>query len=154
MDVERADLCQATTGGVRTLVWDASIRVRLHYAHDNPYAVQLYLDLPADMALSHWVVAPEVLADGLATSSGIGDVMVRPGPYGSLSVVLGIGVPLVWLLLPMAKVHAFLQATYELVPPGCEPQFLDLDEELRLWEAGPGGHGNRGESAKPVPSDT
>jgi hypothetical protein len=154
MDVDRAGLCQTTTACVRTLVWEASIRVRLHYARDNPYAVQLYLDLPANMTPSHWAVAREVLAEGLAATSGIGDVMVRPGPYGSLSVVLGVGVPLVWLLLPMADVHAFLNATYELVPPGCEPQFLDLDEELRLWQAGHGEHSDSGESGKPVASDT
>jgi Streptomyces sporulation and cell division protein, SsgA len=152
MDVERADHRQAMTGCVRTLVWQASIRMSLYYARDNPYAVQLYLELPAEMTPAHWAVAREVLAEGLGAPSGIGDVMVRPGPYGSLSVVLGVGAPLVWLLLPMAEVHAFLQATYEVVPRGCEPEFLDLDEELRLWEAGPGGHGNRGESGTPVPT--
>jgi Streptomyces sporulation and cell division protein, SsgA len=151
MDVERASLYQATTGFVRTLTWEGSIRIRLHYAREDPYAVQLYVDLPADMVPAHWSVAREVLADGLAATSGIGDVMVRPGPYGLLSVVLGMGVPLVWLLVPMADVHDFLRTTYQLVPRGFESQFMDLDQELGLWEAGPRGHGNPGGSGKPVP---
>ncbi|MGN6244197.1 MAG: SsgA family sporulation/cell division regulator [Motilibacteraceae bacterium] len=106
--------------------------VRLHYRTDEPFSVRAEF-LTGDAGSVEWVFARDLLSDGLTQPAGDGDVRVWP--------VAGAGTPVVSIALTSPDGHArleadatvisaFIERTAALVPPGTEPSYLDLDNEL------------------------
>ena len=103
----------------------------LRYESTDPYAV--HATFHADDSEVTWVLSRELLMVGLQAESGLGDVRVRPSEDDPETVVLiqlsspdGIAV----LAASAVDLRGFLLRTCDQVPPGAEPEFLDLDLKL------------------------
>ena len=100
------------------------VEVRLGFRSDDPYAVSM--DLRADNHTT-WVVSRELLADGLLTLTGTGDVSLRPLSEESAVLELGNGDVRVTFHVSTADLQRFLDMTRDLVAPGEEAAHLDID---------------------------
>jgi hypothetical protein len=109
----------------------------LHYSREDPYAVRMSLD--SDMGKPvQWFISRDLLAAAMHAPEGIGDVRAWPSPAEkgastgrkTLNIELGPPDGYVHLEASAAEVGAFLARTYDLVPGGQEPAFLNLDTEL------------------------
>ncbi|MFJ8044018.1 SsgA family sporulation/cell division regulator [Kitasatospora sp. NPDC096147] len=81
-----------------------------------------------------WTFARDLLARGRRVPSGEGDILIAPGPHGLVLVELRGAAGHAVLGLPAARVEAFLEDAFALVPLGSESDHLDLDaclERLR-----------------------
>ncbi|MDG4791986.1 SsgA family sporulation/cell division regulator [Micromonospora sp. WMMD1102] len=102
----------------------------LIYDPADPLMVRLVLD---EQEANPWHIGRDLLADGLATHAGFGDVRVWPlsTPDGDvLYVVLATPEdPDYWALLefPAPEVRRFLNRAYRQVPRGTEANLIDLD---------------------------
>ncbi|HLI38572.1 MAG TPA: SsgA family sporulation/cell division regulator [Streptosporangiaceae bacterium] len=117
----------------------------LYYSGADPYAVRMAFHVGTDEPVE-WIFARELLAAGLDSPQGEGDVRVWPSPRSCAAaehepaaapaggVVLNIA-----LSSPFGKAHfeapaqamaAFLRRTYQIVPPGKESDFVDVEAEL------------------------
>ncbi|WP_043777235.1 SsgA family sporulation/cell division regulator [Amycolatopsis rifamycinica] len=105
------------------------------YSTADPWAVTLHLDG------QRWIFARELLRAGLAEPAGDGDVQVMPDTGGNprvLNVLLRS--PSGAARLPVARdtVASLLEASYALVPAGCEAAAVDWPAEwARLADTGP-----------------
>jgi hypothetical protein len=115
------------------------MEVELRYDTTDPYAV-LALFQPAASDPVSWIFSRELLATGLTEPAGVGDVRIEPAVFDSEStcLVLVSSNGQARLELSTADVVAFLDATYQVVPSGEEPDWLDVDGELeRLFAITP-----------------
>ncbi|GGR30593.1 SsgA family sporulation/cell division regulator [Streptomyces netropsis] len=109
-----------------------AVPARLRYERSDPFAVHIAFPPAAslDGAEVEWTFARELLATGLNTSTGCGDVQVWP--CGADRTVLEFhareGVAMVQL--DTAELRRFLGRSYELVPAGTEAGHLDVDSDL------------------------
>ena len=79
-----------------------------------------------------WVIARDLLHDGLLAEAGVGDVRVWPQAWhdGDPEMVLiELRSPdgQATLAIDAADLDAFLRRTLDAVPRGCESAYLDLD---------------------------
>ncbi|WP_020672987.1 SsgA family sporulation/cell division regulator [Amycolatopsis nigrescens] len=105
------------------------VRVGLSYHPQDPYAVALAFH--AGPGVVDWIVARDLLADGLLAATGDGDLRVSPAADPSLVLVElstpdGAGV----FEAPAQELAAFLDRTYDLVGAGEEHEWFDFDHEL------------------------
>lgn len=109
-----------------------SIPAALHYDRRDPFAVRMTFPAPATLEGVEvcWTFSRELLAAGLKSSEGHGDVRVRP--YGYDRTVLEFHAPEGTAVVHVrsSEVRRFLEATSELVPVGLEHLQLDLDHGL------------------------
>jgi len=116
------------------------VAVRLSWRESDPYAVELVF-LVGDSGCDDvgWFLARDLLARGLHTSSGVGDIHVRPD--GECCPDCGQDVTVIELDAPSgcavfefltAELAEFLDATYDQVPPGAESLVIDIDAEIAL----------------------
>ncbi|MFJ3804728.1 SsgA family sporulation/cell division regulator [Streptomyces sp. NPDC090088] len=108
------------------------VLTRLSYRPHDPYAVHLifYTDIKAPVT---WVIARDLLAEGMLGPSGEGDVRVWPtrtGPDAVLNLVLSSPHGVARLAAPFPAVMQWLERTYLVVPSGQEMEGIDLDTEL------------------------
>jgi hypothetical protein len=110
----------------------------LYYSGNDPYAIRMAFHVGTDEPVE-WIFARDLLAAGIESRQGEGDVQVWPsGPAdadeGSDDVVLNIE-----LSSPFGQAHfeapaeamsAFLRKTYQVVPAGKESGFVDIEAEL------------------------
>jgi hypothetical protein len=103
----------------------------LRYDSLDPYAV--HATFRAEDSQVTWVLSRELLMTGLQAVSGMGDVKVQPAEESPETVVLiqlsspdGVAV----LAADACELRGFLLRTCDEVPPGAEPDFLDLDLKL------------------------
>jgi hypothetical protein len=77
-----------------------------------------------------WTFARELLASGMESPEGHGDVRVRP--YGYDRTVLEFHAPEGTAVVHVrsGEIRRFLQRTTELVPTGLEHLQVDLDHDL------------------------
>ncbi|WP_035804651.1 SsgA family sporulation/cell division regulator [Kitasatospora mediocidica] len=105
---------------------------RLTYRSSDPYAVTLAFG--AQHALEGepvvWVFSRELLATGVNTVAGAGDVRVRPYDPGRTVIELRVPEGSAVLMLPTDGVRAFLRASYEAVPSGAEGRGIPWDAFL------------------------
>ncbi len=106
------------------------LRATLRYDPADPFAVEATFRA-ADEAIS-WVIARDLLHDGLLAEAGVGDVRVWPQAWqdGVLDLVLiELRSPdgQATLAIDAADLEAFLRRTLDVVPRGCESAYLDLD---------------------------
>ena len=119
----------------------------VYYSGDDPYAVRMAFHVGTDEPVE-WIFARDLLAAGIESRQGEGDVQVWPslmscaddddldmtGPQGAGGKVLNIE-----LSSPFGQAHfeapaqamsAFLQRTYQIVPAGQERRYIDIETEL------------------------
>ena len=120
------------------------------YSGSDPYAVRMAFHVGTDEPVE-WIFARDLLAAGIESRQGEGDVQVWPSPGscadpGDLDLT-GVERPAeatgtvlnIELSSPFGQAHfeapaqamsAFLRRTYEIVPPGRESSYVDIEAEL------------------------
>ena len=106
------------------------LRATLRYDPADPFAVEATFRA-ADEAIS-WVIARDLLHDGLLAEAGVGDVRVWPQAWHDDDpemVLIELRSPdgQATLAIDAADLDAFLRRTLDVVPRGCESAYLDLD---------------------------
>jgi hypothetical protein len=119
----------------------------MFYSGSDPYAVRMAFHVGTDEPVE-WIFARDLLAAGIESRQGEGDVHVWPSSgSGSLSADLGLPgsaepgekVLNIELSSPFGQAHfeapaqamaAFLRRTYQIVPPGQESDHIDIEAEL------------------------
>ena len=122
----------------------------MYYSGSDPYAVRMAFHVGTDEPVE-WIFARDLLAAGIESRQGDGDVQVWPSPVsvaetgeldligteepgGTQGKVLNIE-----LSSPFGQAHfeapadamsAFLQRTYQIVPAGRESRYIDIETEL------------------------
>jgi hypothetical protein len=111
----------------------------LYYSGNDPYAIRMAFHVGTDEPVE-WIFARDLLAAGIDSRQGEGDVQVWPSEPadseegGSDDIVLNIE-----LSSPFGQAHfeapaeamsAFLKRTYSIVPAGKESGFVDIESEL------------------------
>ena len=111
------------------------VTVKLTWQARDPLAIELLFLAPHRDAYDvSWLVARDLLAEGLYLPAGLGDVHVRPHQrdWETTVLVLDSHDGRAEFELDTDVLSDFLQATYEHIPPGAEPMALDLDTHLAL----------------------
>lgn len=103
--------------------------VVLRYDLIDPYAVRAEFQLPG--ASNCWVFARDLLARGLRSPVGDGDVRIWPVDGGGLRITLLSPDGEALVQADAAGVDEFLQQTYALCPHGREGEHVDVDALLR-----------------------
>ncbi len=109
------------------------VRVELHYDSRDPFAVHVTFQTGrTDVDDVEWVFARDLIADGLIEDSGFGDVRVRPMPGDRDTVEIELGSPSGHAVFATSApdLADFLNRSYDLVPPGHEYDWLDVDLAL------------------------
>jgi hypothetical protein len=119
----------------------------LHYSACDPYAIRMAFHVGAEEPVE-WIFARDLLADGLLTPEGDGDVRVWPSaPMGSpdqerdgrsvLNIELSSPFGEALFEAPSEAIASFLDRTFRVVPMGKESDVIDIDGELNglLWQA-------------------
>jgi len=109
----------------------------LHYASADPYAIRMAFFVGNDEPVE-WIFARDLLTVGIVRRVGDGDVQVWPNSQDSERALnLSLSSPFGDALFeaPLTPMADFLHRTYEIVPAGREPEFVDLEAELEnlLW---------------------
>jgi hypothetical protein len=122
----------------------------MYYSGSDPYAVRMAFHVGTDEPVE-WIFARDLLAAGIESRQGKGDVQVWPSPVsvaetGDLDLI-GTAEPQgtpgkvlnIELSSPFGQAHfeapaeamsAFLQRTYQIVPAGQESRYIDIETEL------------------------
>jgi hypothetical protein len=115
----------------------------MFYSGSDPYAVRMAFHVGTDEPVE-WIFARDLLAAGIESRQGEGDVHVWPSP-GSSDLDLtgapesGEKVLNIELSSPFGQAHfeapaqamsAFLRRTYQIVPAGQETSHIDIEAEL------------------------
>lgn len=101
----------------------------LSYDPADPFAVNVSLRTDDGPAVD-WVIARDLLADGLTGPTGEGDIGVWPSSsHGASVVCLSLCSPDGQALLfgAHADVSEFVQRTFAEVPAGTEADLIDMD---------------------------
>ena len=122
----------------------------MYYSGSDPYAVRMAFHVGTDEPVE-WIFARDLLAAGIESPQGEGDVQVWPSQMscadvGDLDVPgqaetrdAGGKVLNIELSSPFGQAHfeapaqavaAFLRRTYQIVPAGRESGYIDIDAEL------------------------
>jgi Streptomyces sporulation and cell division protein, SsgA len=124
----------------------AQVTVELGWRESDPYTVEVLFLVGEDGSEDvPWLLARDLLAQGLHSPSGIGDIHIRPGGSceccGDDITVIKLTAPSGWAEFGFstADLSQFLEATYDQCPPGAESLVFDLDTEIALLLEG----GNR-----------
>lgn len=116
-----------------------------YYTSRDPYAVRVAFHVGADEP-NEWIFSRDLLAQGLTTCAGLGDVQIWPssedargaqGPSGAETAECGIinlqlssPTGSARFQVPDAGITAFLAATYQLIELGEETREIDIEAEL------------------------
>ena len=122
----------------------------MYYSGSDPYAVRMAFHVGTDEPVE-WIFARDLLAAGIESRHGDGDVQVWPSPVsvaetGDLDLI-GMADPgetqgkvlNIELSSPFGRAHfeapaeamaAFLQRTYQIVAAGQESRYIDIETEL------------------------
>ena len=119
----------------------------MYYSGSDPYAVRMAFHVGTDEPVE-WIFARDLLAAGIESRQGEGDVQVWPSPM-SCAETGGLGVTgpaepggkvlNIELSSPFGQAHfeapaeamaAFLERTYQIVPTGQESSHMDIETEL------------------------
>jgi hypothetical protein len=120
----------------------------LYYSAGDPYAIRMAFHVGADEPVE-WIFARELLADGMTTPAGDGDVQIWPsspaagpdgeigGPLTVLNIKLSSPFGEAHFEAPAEAIINFLDRTYSIVRMGQESGVIEIDAELNglLWQA-------------------
>jgi Streptomyces sporulation and cell division protein, SsgA len=122
----------------------------VYYSGSDPYAIRMAFHVGTDEPVE-WIFARDLLAAGIESRQGEGDVQVWPSPMSCADAdgLDGIGpdeiketegkILNIELSSPFGQAHfeapalamsAFLKRTYQIVPPGREGSYIDIEAEL------------------------
>jgi Streptomyces sporulation and cell division protein, SsgA len=121
----------------------------LYYSGDDPYAIRIAFHVGLDEPVE-WIFARDLLASGIKSRQGLGDVQVWPSAGTIIvsgdderpddedaaprEVVLNIELSSPFgqahFEAPIPDISDFLHRTYEIVPAGKESDFVDVEAEL------------------------
>ena len=119
----------------------------LYYSGRDPYAVRMAFHVGTDEPVE-WIFARDLLAAGIKSRQGEGDVQVWPsaqsceadsldaiGPADTednavLNIELSSPFGRAHFEAPTRAMAAFLDRTYQVVPAGQESDFIDIETEL------------------------
>jgi hypothetical protein len=102
------------------------------YRGDDPYAIRMSFHAGLDDPVE-WIFARDLLAVGMQTPVGEGDVRVWPAPRDRDVLNISLSSPFgqAHFEAPLAALSGFLMRTFEIVPLGREGDFIDIENELR-----------------------
>ena len=111
----------------------------LFYSADDPYAIRVVFEVGTDEPVE-WIFARDLLAVGIEGPAGQGDVQVWPADSDDrelLNIALSSPFGEAHFEVPRSSAAAFLIRTYEVIAPGRETDYVDVDSELDelLWRA-------------------
>ena len=136
--------------GLRLVVPDhdgVPLTASLYYRGDDPYAIRMAFHVGMDDPVE-WIFARDLLAAGIESRQGEGDVQVWPShgscaETGSVDLTAsreaGEKILNIELSSPFGQAHfeapaqamsAFLRRTYQIVPAGRESSYIDIEAEL------------------------
>jgi sporulation and cell division protein SsgA len=119
----------------------------MYYSGSDPYAVRMAFHVGTDEPVE-WIFARDLLAAGIESRQGEGDVQVWPSsascaegddPGVTKHAETGGKVLNIELSSPFGQAHfeapaqamsAFLKRTYQIVPAGRESRYIDIEAEL------------------------
>ncbi|WP_010315108.1 SsgA family sporulation/cell division regulator [Saccharopolyspora spinosa] len=109
----------------------APVGVELRYDSRNPYEISMKLNVGTDGQVD-WVIARDLLADGLIAEAGEGDVRIRPRLDASGVVVIELSSPSgqASFEVDADQLVDFVNDTYDVVAPGDEHRWMNVDEVL------------------------
>ncbi|TWP45200.1 SsgA family sporulation/cell division regulator [Lentzea tibetensis] len=109
----------------------APVEAELVYDPEDPYAVAVVFH--TGQGRVEWMFARDLLADGLLTPSGEGDILVRPATDDPERVLVELNAPTGFAILSAVaeEVAEFLDQSYDVVQPGEEDLWIDFDRELQ-----------------------
>lgn len=107
------------------------VRVELRYDTRDPYAVVAAFRT-GKVGCVEWVFARDLLADGLIAAAGEGDVRIRPSVDDPEVVVVELNSPSGHAVFEASaqEFADFLDRTYDVVLPGNEHLWVDVDDAL------------------------
>ncbi|MFD9078742.1 SsgA family sporulation/cell division regulator [Streptomyces erythrochromogenes] len=104
------------------------LRATFHWSARAPLGVGLTFHQPGEDDVT-WVIGRDLLARGLRTLAGTGEVRIRPtaGPGRTAQVLLRLGTapPYALFVLDRAGLASWLEGTWAAVPAGAEAERLD-----------------------------
>jgi hypothetical protein len=107
------------------------VKVELRYDTRDPYAV-IAAFRTGRAGWVEWVYARDLLADGLIAEVGMGDVRIRPSVEDPESVLIELNSPSGYAMFEASaqELADFLDRTYDVVLPGNEHLWVDVDDAL------------------------
>lgn len=107
------------------------VRVELRYDTRDPYAVVAAFRT-GKAGWVEWVFARDLLADGLIAAAGDGDVRIRPSAEDPEVVVVELNSPSGHAVFEASaqEFADFLDRTYDVVLPGNEHLWVNVDDAL------------------------
>ncbi|RSN39906.1 SsgA family sporulation/cell division regulator [Amycolatopsis sp. WAC 04197] len=114
---------------------EVPVDCELMYDTSDPFAVKLRF--LRDSAIEvEWLVSRELLAAGLLTPSGEGDVRIGPDLTGAKRVMMMLNTPAgtATFAVRLGELVEFLDCSHALVSAGEEWRWFDFDRELE-WLA-------------------
>jgi hypothetical protein len=122
----------------------------MYYSGSDPYAVRMAFHVGTDEPVE-WIFARDLLAAGIESRQGDGDVQVWPSSTSAaetsgldmigaaesqetqgkvLNIELSSPFGQARFEAPAEAMGAFLQRTYQIVPAGQESRYIDIETEL------------------------
>lgn len=110
------------------------IPVTLHYTTADPFALHATFHTASGGEAVEWLFGRELLSDGLVSKAGRGDVTIWPAPGDGDRIYLQLLSPSGRAVFDASRdaLTAFLSSTFDVVPPGQESDYVDVDSELDL----------------------
>jgi hypothetical protein len=105
------------------------VDVNLDYDPKDPHAIRITLALLGSDPVT-WLVGRALLANGLTSPSGEGDIRVAPVSDDTALLEFRSADGEAWFRILIPEIAEFLEDTYEVVPQNCESEWLDLDGAL------------------------
>ncbi len=109
----------------------APVGVELGYDSRNPYEICMKFNV-GKAGQVDWVIARDLLADGLVAEAGEGDVRIGPRLDRPGLVVIALSSPSGQATFEVNadQLVEFLNGTYDVVAPGDEHRWMNVDEVL------------------------
>ena len=107
----------------------APVTATLTYRATEPFSVRASFAVPGAPVV-HWILARDLLREGVALPSGLGDVRIIPVNDGFL-LELRSDSGRAFLVGGIQPLITFVQRMYTLVPAGAESNHFSMNAELR-----------------------
>lgn len=109
------------------------VQVEMRYDTRDPYAVQAAFRT-GRAGWVEWVFSRDLLTEGLITAAGDGDVRIRPSSTEAETVEIELNSPSghATFRALTREVSEFLSRTHDVIAPGSEDDWLDLEHALGL----------------------
>lgn len=107
------------------------VPAQLLYSTQDPFALAISFATAPDRAVE-WLVDRDLLASGITTNAGEGDMRIMPAPNQPELVLIELDSPSGRATLKTLAIDLteFLHRTYDLVPEGTEELWTDMDALL------------------------